>query len=62
MLGERYVNGNTLPYFEVTMDGTEGGSGKKFDDFNGANVRFKGEYSRMAYEFSGGAGAIIGLE
>jgi hypothetical protein len=62
VLGERYVNGNALPYFEVKMDGTEGGSGKKFEDFNGANVMFKGEYSRMAYEFSGGAGAIIGLQ
>ncbi len=62
VLGERNVNGNTLPYFEVKMDGSEGGSGKKFEDFNGANVMFKGEYSRMAYEFAGGAGAIIGLQ
>lgn len=62
VLGEKYVNNNLIPYFEIKMDGTEGGSGKKFDDFNGANVMFKGEYSRMAYEFSGGANAIIALQ
>lgn len=62
VIGERVVNGDEIPYFEVKMDGTEGGSGKKFDDFNGANVMFKGEYSRMAYEFTGGASAIKDLE
>ena len=62
VLGERFVNNNAIPYFEITMDGTDGGSGKKFEDFNGANVMFKGEYSRMAYTFSGGAAAIIALQ
>lgn len=58
VLGERYVNDTRIPYFEVKMDGTEGGSGKKFEDFNGANVMFKGEFGRMAYEFTGGVQAI----
>lgn len=62
VLGERFVNNQLLPYFEVKMDGSDGTSGKKFDDFNGANVMFKGEYSRMAYEFSGGLSVILGFQ
>lgn len=62
VLGERYVNSEKVPYFEVTMDGTDGGSGKKFEDFNGAKVLFKGEYSRNTNEFTGGSSVIIGFE
>lgn len=62
IVGEKYVNGAKIPYFEVKMDGTEGTSGKKFEDFNGANVVFKGEYSRAAREFSGGISVITGFE
>jgi len=60
--GERYVNADIIPYFEVVMDGTEGGTGKKFEDFNGATVMFKGEYSRGLREFTGGVSVISGFE
>ena len=43
------------------MDGSEGGSGRKFEDFNGAKVMFKGEYFRMANEFVGGIDALEAL-
>lgn len=62
VVGEKYVNATLQPYFEVKMNGTEGGSGKKFDDFNGANVIFKAEYSRAAREFTGGISVITGFE
>lgn len=62
VIGERIVNDDEIPYFEVKMEGTEGSSGKKFDDFNGATVMFKGEYGRMAYEFTGGASVIKGFQ
>lgn len=60
--GEKYVNASPIPYFEVVMDGTDGTSGKKFDDFAGANVMLKGEYSRALREFTGGVSVITGFE
>lgn len=62
VIGERYVNTGLVPYFEVKMDGSEGGSGKKFEDFNGANVMFKAEYGRMAYEYTGGVQSIVDFQ
>lgn len=53
VIGERFVNGSQIPFFEVVMQDSEGGSGRKFEDFNGATVKFKGEYSRSANEFTG---------
>lgn len=44
------------------MDGSDGASGKLYDDFNGANVVIKGDYTRELYEFTGGAKAIEGFE
>ncbi len=51
--GEKYVNEASIPKFTVAQDGSEGGSGKLFDDFNGVNVHFKASYSRNLYEFTG---------
>lgn len=51
--GEKYVNGNSIPRFTIKQDGSEGGSGKLFDEFNGGNIHFKGSYSRNLYEYSG---------
>lgn len=56
--GERYVNNAAIPRFIIKQDGSEGGSGKLFDDFNGGNIHFKGSYSRNLYEF-GGDWAVI---
>jgi hypothetical protein len=62
VFGERYVNANEIIYFEVKMDGSDGGSGKKFEDFQGANVMFKSEYGRPPYEFTGGISALTALQ
>lgn len=53
VMGEKYVGANAIPKFTVTMDGSDGTSGKLFDDFNGANVLFKGPYSRELREYTG---------
>lgn len=62
VMGEKYVNATSIPFFEVKMDGSDGASGKLYDDFNGANMVIKGDYSRELYEFTGGASAIEGFE
>jgi hypothetical protein len=62
VMGEKYVNAGRIPYFEVKMDGSDGDSGKLYDDFNGANVVIKGDYTRDLYEFTGGSAAIEALE
>ncbi len=51
--GEKYVNAASIPKFTIKQDGSEGGSGKLFDDFNGGNIHFKGAYSRNLYEYTG---------
>jgi len=51
--GEKYANEASITKFTVKQDGTEGGSGKLQDDFNGANIHFKAAYSRNLYEFTG---------
>lgn len=60
--GERFVNGEEIPYFELKQDGTELNSGKTFSDFNGAMMAIKGEYGRPAFEFSGLISIITDLE
>jgi hypothetical protein len=59
--GERYVNAGAITKFIIKQDGTTGGSGKLQDDFNGANMVFKGDYSRNLYEFTGNWTAITAL-
>jgi hypothetical protein len=51
--GEKYVGGSAITRFSVKNDGSEGGSGKLYDDFNGGNITLKGDYSRNLYEYSG---------
>lgn len=51
--GEKYVNAASIPRFTIKQDGSEGGSGKLFDDFNGGNIHFKGSYSRNLFEYTG---------
>lgn len=53
VLGERFVNASSVPFFEIVMQDSEGTSGRKFEDFNGATVKFKAEYFRAANEFTG---------
>jgi len=62
VIGESVVNASTIPVFRIVMDGTEDGSGKAFDDVNGAKLMYKGDYSRPAWEYTGGIDAIIALQ
>lgn len=59
VLGEKYVNGALAggDWF-ITQDGSSGTSGKLYDDQNGQTTILKGDYSRSAYEFSGGIADI----
>lgn len=59
--GEKYVNGTSITKFLVKQDGSEGGSGKLQDDFNGANIHFKSSYSRNLYEYTGAWSAVEAL-
>ncbi len=54
LAGEKYVNSSAQPRFTLKNDGSEGGSGKLYDDFNGGNITLKGSYSRNLYEYTGG--------
>jgi hypothetical protein len=51
--GEKYVNGSSIPRFTWKQDGSDGTSGKLFDDFNGGNIHLKGSYGRNLYEWTG---------
>lgn len=51
--GEKYVNGSSISRFTVVQDGSSGGSGKLYDDFNGGNLVLTGGYLRNLYEYSG---------
>jgi hypothetical protein len=59
--GEKYVNEASIPRFTIKQDGSDGSSGKLFDDYNGGNIHFKGSYSRNLYEYSGTWDSIIAL-
>lgn len=57
--GEKYVDTLRLvPKFKLRQDGSKIDIGKKFSDFNGQDVSFKGSYSRPAYQFTGGIGGL----
>jgi hypothetical protein len=62
VMGERYVNASAMKRFKVKLTDATGQSGKKWDDLNGANVIFKGNFDRGLLEFTGGAAAIIAFE
>lgn len=57
--GEKYVNASSIPRFTVKQDGSDGGSGKTFSDFNGGTLHLKGSYSRNLFEYSGTWDSII---
>lgn len=60
--GEKYVNGNAIIAFDVFNEGSSGGSGKLYDDFNGANMVITGPYSRSLFEYGGTWDSILALE
>lgn len=51
--GEKYVNGVEITRFTITQNGSSGGSGKLYDDFNGGNLVLTGPYSRNLNEYVG---------
>lgn len=61
VMGEQYVDDIPIPLFWVEHNGTEGGTGKLFDDSNGATIKFVGDYSRELNEFKGGIDAVLGM-
>ena len=60
--GERSVGGNFIPKFRFKQDGSKFSSGKKFADFNGADLSFKASYLRTPFQFTGGISAITALQ
>lgn len=59
--GEKYVNAVTILRFQVQQDGSDGTSGKAYDDFNGGNIVLTGDYSRNLYEFTGTWASLLAL-
>lgn len=51
--GEKYVNATSIPRFTLLNNGSAGGSGKLYDDFNGGNIVVAGTFSRNLYEYTG---------
>ncbi len=52
--GEKYVNGTSISRFSIVNNGSNGTTGKLYDDFNGGNMILAGSYSRSLYQFTGG--------
>jgi hypothetical protein len=61
ILGERSVNGILIPRWIMQQDGSDGATGKIFQDYNGVNLVLKGSYLRDAYEYTGTWDTIIAL-
>lgn len=59
--GEKYVNAAAIQRFTMKQDGSDGTSGKLFDDFNGGNLVIKGSYLRNLYEYTGSWASIEAL-
>lgn len=62
VLGEKYVNAASIREWKIGQNGSTGTSGKLFEDPNAQTTLLTGDYSRGAYEFSGGVAAIVALE
>lgn len=59
--GEKYVNAATITKFTVAQDGSDGTTGKTFDEANVGNIILKGDYSRNLREYSGTWASIEAL-
>jgi hypothetical protein len=58
VMGEKFVDGVQQTAFRFKQDGSKFTTGIKFSAFNGGDLSFKGTYSRLPYEFTGGFGAL----
>ena len=61
VMGEKYVGNTEQRRFKVKMS-SKGGSGKKFEDDNMAEVTLAGDFTRALNSFTGGAGAILAFQ
>lgn len=61
VMGEKYVGNVERSRFKIKMS-SKGGSGKKFEDNNYADVTFAGDFTRALYTFTGGASAILAFQ
>lgn len=59
--GEKWVGANSIARFTVLQNGSNGTSGKLYDDFNGGNMVIVGSYSRNLYEYTGAWSTITAL-
>lgn len=59
--GESLVNATKILRFIINQDGSDGGSGKAYDDPNAANIVLKGDYSRNLYEYTGTWASLLAL-
>lgn len=62
VLAEKYVNAAKITEWRMAQNGSTGTTGKLFEDPNGQTTLLTGDYSRSAYEFTGGAAALEALE
>jgi len=61
VMGEKYVGNVEQRRFKVKMS-SKGGSGKKFEDNNAADVTFTADFTRALYTFTGGVAAILAFQ
>lgn len=61
ILGERLVNAADIPRWIMAQDGSDGATGKIFQDYNGVNLVLKGSYLRDAYEYTGLWATLLAL-
>ncbi len=61
VMGEAFVGGVEQRPFRVRLS-NKGTSGKKYDDFNGADLEFSAAYFRPLYEYTGTAASLVALQ
>jgi hypothetical protein len=61
VMGEKFVGNVEQRRFKIKMS-SKGGSGKKYEDFNGADVTLAGDFTRPLFEFTGGVPAILAFQ
>ncbi len=63
IFGEQMVNAAAINIpLKMVQDGSTGDTGLLLDDENQQNTVLKGDYSRLPYEYTGGAASLIALQ
>lgn len=58
VMGEKFVGNTEQRRFKVKMS-SKGGSGKKYEDFNGAEITLKGDFTRSLNTYTGGVASLL---